>query len=265
MDLIVIIIYILVFCGSFLLYRHMYNTAKTFTEKILILLLLLVYFSPLALYYFDRFDIGGKIFSGVDMKRWFDFASTYFSTIIGAIVSGVFLLLITRLQILEQRKDNLENTRIQNLPLLSYKIIKSIEDFPNEIIDKKMCFFFGTADHLDLYIKIDNLGLGTAKKIGLRSSFNDFYDNSVRYIDDYLSILGPKDSIIIKISITFDYKNILNDFFNYRIDVSYEDLLGFEYTQGIDLSLLKKKIDDDRYEVELYNCYIKDSIVNKEN
>ena len=92
----------------------MYKESQTIPERILYILFLFVYFIPIIIYLLDRYNIPTVIglANGVNTNRWFEFVSSYVIGIIGAIISGIFAVLITLRQIREQIKSSKENINL---------------------------------------------------------------------------------------------------------------------------------------------------------
>ncbi len=103
----------------------MYKESQSPTERVLYILFLFIYFIPIIVYLLDRYNVPTTlgIANGINMNRWFEFISSYIIGIIGAIISGVFVILITLKQIKTQIESNKED---RELKMLQYLIIHFI-------------------------------------------------------------------------------------------------------------------------------------------
>ena len=81
------------------------------------------------IYYTDRFNIPTffKMNQNVDTQNWLNNISDFISNILSATIGGIIALGIARHEINENNKQNLENNRIQNMPMLKYNIITDVK------------------------------------------------------------------------------------------------------------------------------------------
>ena len=119
---IIIEIAIVVFSMS-RLYKQ-YKDSKTIDEKVVFFLFLFIFASPLIIYYLDRYDVFSKLkwIENIDSDRWFNFLATYVSSILGALIGAVVLIIMTKHQMDRQDEKDKEIVRINNMPLLTYKL-----------------------------------------------------------------------------------------------------------------------------------------------
>ena len=151
---------IIIFITIFSIYKciKMYKESKSLVERTLYILFLIVYFIPIIIYYLDKYDIPTKFgyTKGIDTNRWFDFISSYVVGIVGAIISGAILILITLKQIRTQIDNNNDDKRIQNAPIFDYVLSNKITancKYNHEIKLKE------DGELYHVFFKIENIGL----------------------------------------------------------------------------------------------------------
>ena len=99
-----------------------YKEYKKMRLEILFWLVAVIVFVPIIIYYVDRSDLLSKCdwFKNSDSDRWFEFITTYFSSISGATIGAVALVIMTNKEMNVIRENDAEQRRISNLPLLKY-------------------------------------------------------------------------------------------------------------------------------------------------
>lgn len=212
-----------------------YKESKTIDEKVLFWLSVLIAAIPVIIFYLDYFDVASlfKWINSNNVDRWFNFISTYCSTIMGAVIGAIALVLMTVKQINLQREKDIEDRRIQNMPLLIYDISEKRTENYNEV------FLYNTNSNriYNLYICISNAGLNHARNVSY-----SIYENKKEI---YKSILNFNQSIIKKdesigidliFNYTYDKSNKTNEKM-INIILFYEDLLGNKYSQEVNLCL----------------------------
>lgn len=228
------ILYVISGFVCFIIYRHMYRKLDSLNEKSLYLLGCIMYITPILIYIFDRFNIPTLFFGGVDSARWFDFVTTYVSTVIGAVANGIVLLLITIQQMKIQTFDSDESRRVQNFPLFKYS-------FPSKCNKSFMEHTLWSKDgnEYQLLMNIDNVGLNHAIKVGFTSIVDDVSS-------DYLctcsavgeqSILKVNENINLKLIFRLPYYKDNSNRHYITIKVFYDDLINNKYVQNIDLTV----------------------------
>lgn len=210
------------------------KNAESFIEKVLILLSLFIYFVPATIYILDSYNIPTKlnIFNKVNMEKWDDFIVPYINTVVGNIISGVILLLITHWQIKKQIESNNEDKRIQNAPILKYNITNEYIEDSEEIfllngISKK-------THPYNIFLNIENIGLNHARNFKF-----DIYDINNKKIKTYT--IDNNQSIIkkdknIKIDLIIDME--INEKSKIiKLYVFYDDFLKNKYRQEVILNI----------------------------
>ena len=232
--------------------------AKSLTEKILYILLLFIYFVPYILYLLDSYNLPTKIgyANKINVDRWFSFISNYVSTIVGTVVSGVILVLITFKQIEVQKNDNREDKRIQNAPLMKYDISNNV--LANSV-EKKLFNSEGKIYHF--FFEIENIGLNHAKKIDIKLQSDDGWSRCFnvgnnqsilkkgeKYVFDYVINYKKNSDRKKKITILINYFDMLNNQYEQQINIDYyvnnEERVE---CRGLQLSINNIEICDEIY------------------
>lgn len=266
MEEIIAKIIVLIFCGLgiYSIIKNIKN-AESFIEKILILLSLFIYFIPATIYILDSYDIPTKlrIFNKVDIERWNNFLVPYINTIVGNVVSGVVLLLITYWQIRKQVESNNEDKRIQNAPVMKY-------DITNEYIDDSEQFYlFNGIDKnthpCNIFLKIENIGLNHARHFKI--DIHDIGNEKIRTytIDSNQSIIKKDEKITIDLIIAMEKKENSKII---KLYVFYDDILKNKYKQEVILNISASEEYGYKYrgnKIIINSVEIKDEELIKEN
>lgn len=259
-------IIVLLFCmGSIYYVIKNIKRAESFFEKTFILLYLFVYSVPATLYILDAYNIPTKlnIFSKVNMGKWNDFMGPYITTIVGNIVSGAILLLITRWQIGKQIESNNEDKRIQNAPILKYNITNEYIEGSEEFhllngINKK-------THPYNIFLNIENIGLNHARNFkidiyGINNKRLKTYTN-----DNNQSIIKKDENIKIDLIIDLE-KNEKSKII--KLYVFYDDFLKNKYRQDVTLNISASEesgFEHGCYNLIINSVNIKDEVLIKEN
>ncbi len=227
----IILIVLLVLFFILMLYKE-YRKSETIDEKGALFLLVLVFFTPIIVYYLDKYDVPSKLtwFSNIDLERWFSFFTTYISSIFSAIIGAMVLILMTIHQMDRQDKKDIEILRINNLPLLSYKISdnKGKASLENLIITDS-----NRKNFADFELKITNLGLSAVRKafIIFSSKENDnlasFWLADGGCIDKNKSItiykyLSIPDEYVI--NVTLYYCDLINNWYEQKVIITLKTI-----------------------------------------
>ena len=252
--LIVIIITLL----SIIFIYNRIKKAVSLTEKILYLLLLFVYFVPYFFYILDRYNLPTKLgyIKNLNIDDWFGFLSNYVSSFVGTILSGVILVLITMKQIEIQKKDNREDKRIQNAPLMKYDISNNV--LKNSVEE---LLLNADGDIYHIFFEIENIGLNHAKKINIELRSGDGWSRSFTvgnnqsilkkgesYVFDFVLNYAKKSNRNKKITILINYSDMLNNQYEQQINIDYyvNDEMRVECC-GLYLSINNIEISDEIY------------------
>lgn len=250
---------------AFLIYKlyKEYKKSETIDEKVTFWLILIIFIIPLIIFYFDYYNIASK-FSWVhhdNVNRWFEFISTYFSTIVGAAIGAIALILMTIKQMNLQREKDNEDRRIQNMPLLSYTISDTKLENSKKIFLLNEDSNFG--NNYNLYFKIENSGLNHARNIFYKISDNN-EEICMSKLEINQSIIKKNESICLDFVFNYKYDKInKNNNRKIEIIIYYEDLLNNYYSQRINLCL--EITNKSGYEYGGYAFYIIDTTIEKEN
>ena len=241
----------------FIYIRNLKNT-KSVSERVVKILLLFVLTVPFVVFLLDKYNIPTKCgyTNHVDSDRWFSFVSQYVSGIIGTILSGCILFLITRKQIESQIYSDNENKRIANAPVLKYNITNQ----------KIKCdydeFTFGEGRPYNLYFEIENCGLNHARHLKF-----ELYIEGKKRIESHIrqqqSILKKDERITFNLVIdsAYDKENIELNRKKAQIVVYYKDLLNNSYIQTINLVLCMTNYSGNKfggYECDIVKVEIDD-------
>lgn len=259
-----IIILFFSICGIYYIIKSI-KKAESFIEKVLILLSLFIYFVPATIYILDSYNIPTKlnIFNKVNMEKWNDFLVPYINTVVGNIVSGVILLLITHWQIKRQIESNNDDKRIQNAPIMKY-------DITNEYIDGSEQFFLFNGMNkktrpCNIFLKIENIGLNHARHFKI--DIHDIGNEKIKTytIDSNQSIIKKDEKITIDLIIDMEKKENSKII---KLYVFYDDFLKNKYKQEVILNISASEEYGYKYrgnKIIINSVGIKDEELIKEN
>lgn len=207
----------------------MYKKAETITEKTLYILFIFVILVPIAVYFLDKYDVPTKIgyLNNINSNRWFNFISTYISSIVGTIVSGVILVLITMKQIQIQIESNNNDKRIQNSPILDYSLCvandKNFKYYHDVVLKESGKKYY-------IRFKIENIGLNHCRNLSFKIKVDDE--------DDHEFSLNKKQSFLkkdnfVELDLVFNLDFNKEDERNITITAYFEDMLNNKYEQII--------------------------------
>lgn len=119
---IIIVIISIIIMNKFMMNRI--EKTQEIIEKTISLIVVIISDIFLIIYYIDRFNLPTKlgINTNINTQGWLTIITTLASSTIAAIVGGLIAFGIARDQIKESNRQNNENNRIQNMPLLKYEI-----------------------------------------------------------------------------------------------------------------------------------------------
>lgn len=214
----------------------------------------------LIIYYSDRFNIPTllQMNNNINTQNWLNNISNFVSNILSATIGGIIAFGIARHEINENNKQNLENNRIQNMPIIKYNITTYVRgkeiNRDNHIFTK-----YDNVDNSGIYdilINIKNIGLNNVKRIILDIQSEDFLNNDRAIGRDTQVPIEKGENIEIYRLFSLlkgkDYEMVLN--------VYYEDVLQNWYLQEVKI----KYTANDIYCIE--GCIGQVSyIVNEEN
>ena len=220
----------------------------------------------LIIYYTDRFNIPTffKMNQNVDTQNWLNNISNFISNILSATIGGIIAFGIARHEINENNKQNLENNRVQNMPMLKYNITTDVRG--KEINQDNNIFTkydnVNNSGCYDIFINIKNIGLNNVKRM-IVDIQSECFINKDRAIgrDTQVPIEKGENIEIYRLFSLLkgkEYKMILN--------VYYEDVLQNWYLQEVEI---KYTANDISYIEGCIGkvCYIvnEENLVNKED
>lgn len=241
----IIMIVIMVVFGIFT-YKE-YKKCNSLLEKILYVCVYFIVLAPIIIYYCDRFNIPSilTLDKNLDTQSWLSFCGNYISSIVSAIIGALALVLMTKYQIRkndeENEKRSSENNRIQNMPLLKYKIETSSQNQKIDIDHLIISKYSGkTTSSYELNISIKNIGLNSVKKI--------IVDLESDMVSERYRLLGADTQIPIE-------KNENKEIYRYfalesgkeylmNLKVYYEDVLQNWYLQTVEINYNATKINN---------------------
>lgn len=229
-EMVIIIFMILKLCKE-------YRLSQTIDEKILFFLILFIFLVPLLIYYIDIYDLPSKFswFKNGSSEKWFNFLTTYVSSIFGALIGAVALVLMTMHQMIRQDKKDKENLRINNMPLLSYEISRNTGEVALENLFITNC---KDGNIVGFELKIKNLGMNAIKKAFIIFSSKDFNNSYYTWIADRGCIDKNETVTIYRHLGVFEGKHVIN------ATIYYCDLINNWYSQNIIISLEATNIFD---------------------
>lgn len=255
MDFIVTIFLIII--TGFMIYKiyKEYKTVDTIDEKVLFWIGVLIVFTPIIIYYVDWYDLPSKFnwFKNDENNRWFEFMSSYISSIYGAIIGAIALVLITIHEFKNLRENDFEQRRINNLPLIEYFVSLHYNFYSDSIVDLSN----SGKDTIFVDFGLKNIGMNTIRKcyVNISLSNNDFKIDQQELIkkDDFKHIIFkiPVSKEKNKIKFIIKYQDILFNWYIQEVIVNIDCLKYPEndyYDYEVDALLLIKVNDEKRVE-----------------
>lgn len=196
---------------------------KEIFEKVLYVIFIIITNIFLIIYYVDRFNLPSilKISDNVNTQNWLIIITSCISSIISAAIGGLIAFFVANKEIEVNSKQNEENNRIQNMPLMSYEFYNKNSE--NNLIALNTNIEDGNIGNIDFLIK--NIGLNAARNVKINVESNIIKESIEKkyYIiekdkTEHLSFVG--------------YFNI-NEEYNFKINILYQDLLLNFYKQEI--------------------------------
>ena len=239
-------------------------------EKSLYVVMLVITDMFLVIYYFDRFNVATtlKMNENVDTQNWLNNISNVFANIVSASIGGIIAYGIASSEIKENNRQNIDNNRIQNMPMLKYNIKTREEDKTKYIVNEKNLIHtkydgIENKHNYDIFIEFKNIGLNNIKKIIVDMECQDFCAKH--------RIFGEKSQIPVEIGETiqiYKYFNLLeNKKYNMILKVYYEDVLQNWYLQEVNIQYITTNVMEgitSTFEANVEVNVIEEKIINKE-
>lgn len=250
---------VLAFLGIFC--YKMCKKCKNDIEKVTFIAFAVVFIILLLIYFLDRYNIPTRagLNTNLNTQNWLDVLSNHSVGIGSALISGVLLVVVTRLEIDRNNEDNIrrdaENMRVQNIPILKYYL--NVEEYVPAFIENFIETKFEEGNTYNLNINIKNIGLNNIKNMKV-----DFESDILKKPIERL--LG-KDSVVVmekgeEINIR---KNFLLEHseqpYKMTVIVYYQDVLGNWYSQILEMDY----VATNRVQVGVYIGEVK-YVVNEE-
>lgn len=238
------------------IYRQ-YKDSKTIDEKVIFFLVLFIFVVPLIIYYLDRYDIFSKLkwTEHTNSDRWFDFLATYISSIFGALIGAVALVLMTIHQMDRQDEKDKEIVRINNMPLLTYKLTRNTGDINLENLLVTTC---KKGRSIDFELSIKNVGMNAIKKSFVVFSSADFSNSYYSWLENN-GCIDKNESVTI-----YRYLKLSKGKHTINFTLYYCDLINNWYSQNVRLYFEITNYFDKDGNIYLPNMIIEDEKLLKE-
>ena len=206
-------------------FKLIYKEKETF-GKVLYSIFIVITDIFLVIYYIDRFNLPSmlKISDNINTQNWLIVITSCISSIISSAIGGLIALFVASKEVESNNRQNEENNRIQNIPLMSYEF--DSKNLSDNWIDLNTNIKDGTIGDIDFAIK--NIGLGSARNVKINIESNIMNES----IEKKYYIL-EKDKIE---NLSFVGSFVMNEDYHFKVKVSYQDLLPNYYEQEIDFS-----------------------------
>lgn len=226
-----IIVCLVIIISSFIFVYKNYKKCENVLERIFCISMFFVVFVPIALYYFDRYNVPSKLTwsENVDTQNWLAFFSSYFSSIVGAVISSVVLVIVTVLQmdrtLKETQARDKEERRINNMPLLLFEFSNNMYNVEYDTVFTK---YVNCNEYL-LNMKLKNIGLNSVRKFVIEIDSETMNNRKIIKLREQSCIDNGVDKMF---HFSFQLPNGMHTF---KIIVYYQDLLFNWYSQTIEL------------------------------
>ncbi len=216
-----------------------YKNSKTLDEKITFWIILFVFLFPMILYYMDKYNIPSmfNLVNNEDSNKWFEFITTYFSSVIGATIGAVALIIMTIHEFENQNKANKEERRINNLPFISYDF--NVYNEYNGAIFQELKTINEKSNEAFLKIRLKNIGMNTIRKCYININSELIDDNYDYMIDEQELIEKNQEKFVVFKLPVFTKSNTI------KITIKYQDILFNWYKQVVFLNVNNIIFDDD--------------------
>ena len=226
----IIVTFCLLLFTVFMIYKiyKEYKNSKTIDEKLTILLIVAICFTPIIIYYIDKSDLPSKFgwFKNSEPNKWFNFIGTYTSSILGATLGALTLILVTIHEFKTIKENDNEQMRINNLPLINY-------DFSifNKYNYKFIDLYKEGFESIFIMVHLKNIGMNTIRNCYINISLNTTSSEKDYKIDDQAIIeKNCEKKLVFKIPIDKNNNRI-------KLIVKYQDILFNWYEQEVNVSM----------------------------
>lgn len=202
------------------------NKEKEIFEKVLYIIFIVITDIFLVIYYLDRFNLPSllRISDNIDTQNWLNIITNCISAIISATIGGLIAFFVANKEVESNNRQNEENNRIQNIPLMLYEFDNKNTD--NYWIDLDTKIKDGAKG--DIKFAIKNIGLGAARNVKINIESNIMNENIEK---NYYILEKDKTEFL-----SFVGNFIINEEYYFKFKVFYQDLLFNTYEQDIEFS-----------------------------
>ena len=234
MEIFIIWLLRIVIGGGILLFCwNLYKKAENNIHKLLYVTAFVSWIILVIIYELDRNNIPTKWgwTENINTQNWLMFLGTYLPSIISAMVGAIFMIAVTITQIEHNRKDSekrdMENLRIQNMPILEY----NIDSLPKtKDVDAVIMTKCEEGNSYRMNLTISNIGSNIIRslKVDLKSDIINGVDR----------VLGKGTIIPMSKENEMSLNKILlltqcNKPYKFEFTVYYQDILTNWYKQEI--------------------------------
>ncbi len=237
----IIVTFCLLLFTAFMIYKiyREYKNSEIIDEKLIILLIVAICFTPIIIYYIDKSDLPSKFgwFKNSEPDKWFNFIATYTSSILGATIGALTLILVTIHEFKTMKENDNEQMRINNLPLINYDF-SIFNKYNNEFIDLHKEEF----ESIFIMIHLKNIGMNAIRNCYINITSNTTSSEKEYKIDDQAIIEKncekklvfklPIDKNDNKIKLIVKYQDILFNWYEQEVNVSLDDIVFHEDNRG---------------------------------
>lgn len=267
----------------FLFIKTNYKKCKRDVEKIAFIVLVIIWVTPVLIYYLDLWNIPSffKLTNNINSQNWLSFLSNYTSGIVSTIIAVTVSISLALYQIeksnaenkkrdKENREYNIqrdkENIRLQNIPILKYKL-NSYEQVAAEI-DNLIITKFDIYKTYRLNICLKNIGLNNIKNIKIDFESDILKEHKKRLLgQDTVVAMEKGEEINIKKYFALDS---INKPYKIVIIIFYQDVLSNWYKQKLNISYTPTDIvepggyiGDIQYIIEEENILTNEEVINQ--
>ena len=212
---------------------------KNILEKFIAFILAVVLFVPMFIYYLDLWNIPTylNLTHNIDTKQWLQFIWDYGATMISTFVATFTSIGIMFYQIKKNNEDiekrDIENLRIQNMPILKYTI-----DTYKEVPSDNLLITNVDGDGIKTYnlsIDIKNIGLNSIKQIKIKIEEKELNVNGYLYGNNGIEVLEKGDSVLLQRYFRLEGNN---KEYNFKMIFTFQDIIDNWYEQVIDIKYI---------------------------
>lgn len=234
-----------------------YKEYKKPNLEMLFWLIVIIVSVPIIIYYVDRSNFLSKYnwFENSNSDRWFSFITTYISSVFAATIGAVALILMTRKEINVIRKNDVEQRRIANLPLLKYSA-----DFMAtiDVIDPIILSSIKNSEMISIRLDIKNIGMNAMRDCRItkiKYSNGKIWNSSIASMQNAIEknelvsyfICFPVQKKATQLTVVIRYQDILSNWYEQEVDldvnIAFPKLANTMKTSGsIKITTKKEKI-----------------------